>query len=247
MKSSLLAFLFVLFLGMVVCSPIQAFERQKYFKDRVFNLKGFFDVSLGSPSGDLMTQEKNSWFFTVLYSDGTTQTGRPSPFAANLGLSAEFLFSGLGLELTYLPLNITESASVGSEEYESKSYSGQLIGGSGIYGGINYHFTMMQEDSTEFLFYLGAHFGYIRGGLIPYVSLADYFGVNPTPIPISGLSFYPNLGFEMVIDNFIMSGGLSFYNHFLKSSVDLSMAYNGITAWFSTSYVALNGSVGLIF
>ncbi len=220
------------------------------FDDYSFILKFYGNIGLGSPSGPIMDQERNSYSFSILYYDGTIQTGSPYPYAVNWGVSGEYLFDHFGLVLSYNPIYISEYATAGDgDQYQQYSYGGTLISGNSIYAGINYHFPFALGYGSCGSFFLGVKAGYLTGTLAPYISLLDYVGLASQEVYISlkGYGFCPNFGFNFMFGFLNLGISISYFIDDFTASQNLNSYYSYSGSSFTISYLTIDMFVGIAF
>jgi hypothetical protein len=235
-------------------SSLFAFEKAKKFEDYHFMLKAGFYPSF--PFGDIISQEENFWELQVYYSDGSVKKDKPHVSMSMFQFELQYLIKNFGFLLSYKPIFISETVSVGdNESYENVSFSGDVIKGGEIATGLNYHFGTRIKGAPFLImdFYLGVKGGFIWGNLIPYPSRLEYlkeaygFSINPPTYNLYGYSVSPETGILFLFKQ--LFGGISFsysYNNYF-SSKSLSDVYSGIDKSFMLHYISIGVFAGIAF
>lgn len=228
-----------------------AFEKGKEFKDYKLIITGFLSPTM--LFGNIFDEERDSWELSVMYSDGTVKTGRPSPSMVGWGINLEYLIGNLGITAGYRGINIEEFVSVGGDEYEKVSYSGTLISGGEINSGVNFHFPSGNSAKGIFDVALGLKPGYIWGTLFPYPSLFDYLhkehgvSISPNEYSLYGYSLSIPIGLNFIQGVFLIgiSFSYTFYHLFLSES--LKDVYKNIDNFVMFHSISIGFNVGLAF
>lgn len=230
-----------------ICNIGNSYKFDRNFDDYTFLLKFYGSFGLGSPSGPIMDQERNSWTLSELYQDGTILTSTPYPYALTGGVSGEILLGDIGVVFAYNPINITENVSVGDgNTYQNYTYGGTLISGNAFYGGLNYHvpFNLRKWCGS---FYFGVKAGVLTGTLNPYVSFYNFLGVTQPGIGLTGYSICPNIGFNFMFDAFLLGFSVNYYMDYFTAAQNLDNYYDYSGYNFNVDYPAVDVYIGLAF
>lgn len=242
--------LLVSLITLLSCSVLfGAHYSRDYFSDYRFFVKLRLSPEFAF-FGDIAQQEKDSWWLTATYQDGSTVTGRPALSSLSVQAAFELLLHPFGINAGYAYVNTEEILRISGRGYKTIQYSGVFLAGHHVFTGLNYYFIDFRAAGFDFAPYAGLDAGYISAKLYPYPSLFNYFGYTQDTMPffnMNGFSLSPRIGMKIVLNMFLLDFALFYKYQMLFADGSMSYYYKNMTTTADISVLGCDLGVGLAF
>ncbi len=201
-----------------------------------------FELGAGGPLGDIVDAEKNAEV-SATYSDGSTKTATPEHMAYHVGFNLEIApirarNVKIAIRAGYLYSGISQSVTLGGGQYETKNWSGQLLGTHAALIGPVLYVGKRWYGSFQFLA------GPASGTLHPIPLGEQIEGLNVPDYSYSGWMLRLGPGFGYAWKTFLLGGDL------LYSRTSISMKesiYPNVGTNTAMHTIGINAHVGLHF
>ncbi|HEY5962322.1 MAG TPA: hypothetical protein VIV60_37455, partial [Polyangiaceae bacterium] len=216
----------------------QAGPQRKSFFDSLFSMR--LELGTGAPFGSITDEEEKSEVLAV-YSDRSTKSASPTHLALQIGFNLELAAVRtqnvkLAFRAGYLFTDILQSATVGGDQYETKSWNGQLLGiHAGLFGPVLY-FGKRWYGSFQLLG------GPITGTIYPAPIGQQLESISVPSVGLSGWMLRLGPGFGYAFNRLLVGGDL------LYSPININLqerVYTNLDRSSTLNVIGVNGYVGL--